>query len=270
MSKLKNTVFLACLIFLLVGCWSFTGAEYREEFSKTLPLKAGETFSLANVNGSVHISCWDRNQVEIKAVKIARRSEEDLEEVEIRVDESAGKVAVEAVWPRQRRNLRVSVDFTIKVPEGVRLREVRTINGGVEATGEYESAELRSTNGSVTVDALTGDLDASTTNGGVRVYGATGRITAESTNGNIKLEGITFRDGIRAGTTNGSITVAFASQGEIHADLLARTTNGSISVDLPVVLKVIRKSKRLIEAEIGEGGPEILLKATNGSIRITK
>jgi len=267
----KRTLILAAVAgLLLAGLGTFALADYREDFSKTLPLKAGERFSLDNVNGSVTVSTWKEDKVEIKAVKIARDDEKDLKEVEIRVDNSAGRVSVKAIWPKLRRRFNVNVEFDIKVPEGIILDGVETVNGGVEVTGRYGRADAGTTNGSVTVEDASGELKAYTTNGSVHVSRFQGRLEAETTNGNIRLEGLTFKDGLSAKTTNGSITIAIASPETLNANLVARTTNGHITVDFPMTLKSLTQSKHRVEARIGEGGPEISLGTTNGSIKITK
>ncbi|MCX6568170.1 MAG: DUF4097 family beta strand repeat-containing protein [Candidatus Aminicenantes bacterium] len=269
MTRAKILVILSVFVFLLAGSTAAL-ADYREDFSKTLPLKAGERFSLGNVNGGVIVSTWKEDKVEIKAVKIARDDEKDLKDVEIRVDQSAGMVSVKAIWPKYRRHFNVNVDFEIKVPEGVILDEVETVNGGVEIAGRYGRAAVGTTNGSVSVEDASGELKAYTTNGGIQVNHFEGKLQAETTNGNIRLEGLTFKDGLTAETTNGSITLAIASPDALNADLLARTTNGHITVDFPVTLKNLTQSKHRVEAKIGQGGPEISLETTNGSIRLTK
>ena len=71
------------MLFLAVS-FVMAGEEYKEDFSKTVPLKAGGHFSLENVNGGVSVSTWKEAKVEIKAVKTARRRQEDLAKVEIR------------------------------------------------------------------------------------------------------------------------------------------------------------------------------------------
>ena len=269
MTKAKILIVLAVFVLLLAGSAAAL-ADYREDFSKTLPLKAGERFSLENVNGGVTVSTWKEDKVEIKAVKVARDDEKDLKDVEIRVDQSAGHVSVKAIWPKFRRRFNVNVDFDIKVPEGVILDEVETVNGGVEVTGRYGRAEVGTTNGSVTVEDASGELKAYTTNGGIQVNRFEGKLQAETTNGNIRLEGLTFKDRISAETTNGSITLGIDSPETLNANLLARTTNGHITVDFPVTLKNLTQSKHRVEAQIGQGGPEISLETTNGSIKITK
>jgi len=269
MTKAKILIILAVFVLLLAGSAAAL-ADYREDFSKTLPLKAGERFSLDNVNGGVTVSTWKEDKVEIRAVKVARNDEKDLKDVEIRVEQSAGHVLVKAIWPKFRLHFNVNVDFEIKVPEGVILDEVETVNGGVEVTGRYGRAVAGTTNGSVSVEDASGELKAYTTNGGIQVSRFEGKLDAETTNGNIRLEGLTFKDGIAAETTNGSITLAIASPEKLNANLLARTTNGHITVDFPVTLKNLTPSKHRVEATIGQGGPEISLETTNGSIKITK
>jgi DUF4097 and DUF4098 domain-containing protein YvlB len=268
MSLARKTTVLAVALLFLAATASIARADYREDFSKTAALKAGGTFSLENVNGSVRVSTWKEDKVEIKAVKVAKKREGDLKEVEILVDASEGRVMVKAVWPKFPRNVSVSVDFDVKVPEGVHVEEAGTVNGSVEITGRYGRLAAGTTNGQVSVEDASGDLEASTTNGGVRVRRFEGRVDARTTNGNVRLEGLTFKDGVEAKTTNGSIHLGIVSPEGLNADLNARTTNGSISVDFPVTLQNLRQSRRVVEARIGQGGPEISLRTTNGSITI--
>jgi DUF4097 and DUF4098 domain-containing protein YvlB len=270
MLRLKTLVILMFATLAALFLTTAWGADYREEFSKTLPLKAGDTFALENVNGNVVISTWKNATVEIKAVKVARDDEKDLKDVEIKVEESAGKVSVRAIWPKRRTHFNVHVDFDIKVPEGVNLEAIETVNGGIEAAGMFGSGEVETTNGTIRVESVKGNLKASTTNGDIRVSRLDGKLEAETVNGGIKLEEVAFKDGLSAETTNGSITLALVSPETVNATLDAETTNGHVSVDFPVTIKNLRQSRKRIEAQIGQGGPVITLRTTNGSITITK
>ncbi len=270
MSKIKVLIALCITVLLLAVSCILAGEEYKADFSKTLPFKAGERFTLKNVNGSVTIATWKQDQVEIKAVKTARRREEDLDKVEIRVEESSGAVSVKAIWPKFPRRADVNVVFTVMVPEGVNLDGVETVNGGVDVAGRYGRAQVGTTNGSISIKDGAGELEADTTNGGITISRFEGPIQADTTNGNIKLEGVTFKDGLSAETTNGSISLAVVSPETLNADLRASVTNGHITVDFPVTLQSLKGSKRHIEGKIGQGGPEISLHTTNGSIRLTR
>src|SRR5437879_5838380 len=53
-------------------------ASVDEVFDRTVALRSGGSFELQNVNGKVEISGWDRSEVEIHAVKSAKRNQRDL------------------------------------------------------------------------------------------------------------------------------------------------------------------------------------------------
>jgi DUF4097 and DUF4098 domain-containing protein YvlB len=270
MPRTKVLIALSLAALLLTVSCIWAGEEFKENFEKTLPLKAGDRFSLENVNGSVSVATWKEDKVEIKAVKTARGHKEDLDKVEILVNEGAGSVSVKAVWPKFPRRANVSVAFTVMVPEGVELSKFETVNGGVEVSGPYTRADVGTTNGSVTVRDASGAFEAGTTNGGIRFSHFEGRLEAGTTNGSIKLEGIAFKDRLSAETTNGSITLAVADPEALNADLKARTTNGHVTVDFPITLQSLSQSKHRVEGTIGKGGAQITLETTNGSIHLTK
>ena len=141
-----------------------------------------------------------------------------------------------------------SVSYRILVPTGTNL-------------------DLESLNGSIRVAGVNGGVSAQTTNGSVRLTDVDGGIRARSTNGAIQAS---FRDGFRLQhdtelrTTNGSVTVEFPSS--LSARLEASTTNGSIHTDIP--LTVQGRIGRRISAVLGEGGPDLVLRTTNGSVRL--
>jgi DUF4097 and DUF4098 domain-containing protein YvlB len=245
------------------------GQEESEEFSKVLPLKSGGTFSLRNVNGSITITTWKEEKVDIKALKTTKGDPDNLKEVEIEVEATANSVSVDTIFPKWR-NVRVSVQYEVKVPQGVNLGRVRSTNGSVHITGPVGNTKASTTNGRVDLDGAKGTISLSSTNGKIEAANIKGEIDAETTNGTIVLELISFEDRIEARTTNGGIILRVGSLEKVNADLNARTTNGSISLDIPVTLKSMKKSRRSLEAQIGQGGPEISLRTTNGSIRITK
>ena len=245
------------------------GKEESEEFSKVLPLKSGGTFSLKNVNGSITITTWKEEKVDIKALKTTKDDPDKLKEVKIEVKATANSVSVDTIYPRGK-NIRVSVKYEVKVPQGVNLGKVKSVNGNVYITGPVGNTSASTTNGKIKLDGAKGSLSLSTTNGRIDAANIKGELDAHTTNGTIVLEMISFEGSVIAKTVNGSITLRVDSLEKINANLRARTLNGSISLDLPVTLKSMKKSRRSLEGQIGQGGPEISLRAVNGSIKITK
>ena len=261
---------LTAVVFLNVGCvfGAFQDSTYRykEEFAKTYPLAADGIFSLENTNGIVRVTTWSKPEVEITAVKSASR-ESDLERLEIKISADPRAVTVDTIYPR-RPFLRAKVTYDVHVPEGVRLDRVRTTNGNIELTGRYSDVRAGTTNGDVRCDSVVGALDLSTTNGTIKVQDVLGRVKADTTNGGITLNIRDIKESIDASTTNGSITLRV--QGDLNADLNARTTNGRVNTDFPITIQGNIGSRRRVEGRIGNGGPEIILHTTNGSIHIIK
>lgn len=243
--------------------------DEKEDFKKTLPLKKGGTFSLMNVNGNVTIETWTREEVEIQAEKAVRGQRENLDRIKIEIETGPTSVVVDTVFPKIPR-FRGRVTYEIKVPEDIDLEKILTVNGNVRIFGPLSEVNALSTNGSIRVEGALGQISCSTTNGNVDASDIQGEILARSTNGSLHLEIASIAGEITATTTNGSITLDIVS-GNIDADLEARTTNGRISVDFPVTLPAgWSSSKRRVEGKIGNGGPLIFLKTTNGSVRIQK
>lgn len=245
------------------------GQEESEEFSKVLSLRSDGTFSLKNVNGSITITTWKEDKVDIKALKTTKGDPDKLKEVKIEVEATANSVSVDTIFPKWK-NIRVSVNYEVKVPQGVNLGKVKSTNGSVYITGPVGHTNASTTNGKIELDGAKGTVSLSSTNGRIEAVNIRGELDADTTNGTIVLEMLSFEDAIKAKTTNGSITLRVGSLEKVNADFNARTTNGSISLDLPVTLKSMKKSRRSLEGQIGQGGPEISLRTTNGSIKITK
>lgn len=245
------------------------GQEESEEFSKVLPLESGGTFNLKNVNGSITITTWKEDKVDIKAIKTTKGDPDKLKEVKIEVEATANSVSVNTIFPKWK-NIRVSVNYEVKVPQGVNLGKVKSTNGSVYITGPVGHTNASTTNGRIELDGAKGTISLSSTNGRIEAVNIRGELDADTTNGTIVLEMISFEDAIKAKTTNGSITLRVGSLEKVNADFNARTVNGSISLDLPVTLKSMKKSRRSLEGQIGQGGPEISLRTVNGSIKITK
>jgi hypothetical protein len=241
--------------------------RHKEELHKSFPLDSDGRFSLKNVNGSIVIETWSRNKVDIYAVKATKYDRENLRRVHIEIESSRNEVAVDTIYER-RRNIRAWVDYEIKVPEGVELSFVRSVNGNVHLSGGFSDVTARTTNGRIELENAAGDINLASTNGGIKAYDIMGNITARSTNGGITLEILTLEDDIKASSTNGGISIRLRDGEDIHADLRARTTNGTISFDFPITIHSSRISKRYIEGRIGDGGIQIDLSTTNGSIRI--
>ncbi|MGB8474597.1 MAG: DUF4097 family beta strand repeat-containing protein [Candidatus Acidiferrum sp.] len=219
-----------------------------KDFHQIYPLKPGGSFELQNVNGPVEVQGWDRDVIEIEAVKIAKDKVADLDRVSIEVDAKPDDVSVVTRYP-QNEGVEVSVEFTVRVPHGARVEHIGTVNGTLKVAG---------------VDAIE---DMHTVNGNIEVYEGGGNIHARTTNGNVHLELSHFlgEKGLVAETTNGSVFLAVPQ--DTQADLEARPLNGNFYSELPFAQEATQLPREM-RGKFGKGGPPIRLNTVNGGIQI--
>ena len=276
--------------------------RYHSEAHFSYPLRAGGSLSVEGFEGAIDVSGWDREAVEIEAVK-SGPTQQAADDLKIEISNAPDKVSVRAVKPPDRRG---GVRFTIRIPRAAVIERLSTSNGAIRTADGAGPARLRTTNGSIRVQDLKGALDAQTTNAGIELLDIEGDADVRTSNGRIRadrlrgaLDAATSNSGIAAGilqaarpvrletsngsveltlpaeltsgvrvaTSNGSITVRFP--GQVNARLMAHTSNASISSDFEI--KTAGTSQRnQIEGTIGNGGPLIDLGTSNGSIRLLK
>lgn len=260
-TRSKNTmrnallVLPALLAIAAVSAPAFA-ANDTEIFDRTIPLSVGASFSLTNVNGSISVEGWDRDAVEVHAVKTARQSTADLALVRINTDSEPGRVSVSTIYPPDSpdNDVEVNVDYTVRVPRRILLAQLATVNGAVRLSGVEGQGELRSVNGDIDVVRSAGAFSARTTNGGVHVELL--RLTAS---GAPSLNPITLE------TVNGSVALALPHDAAATVD--ARSLNGDFHSDLPMSL-LSAYSPRGVRGRLGAGGVPIRLRTVNGAIRV--
>ncbi|MFO7694737.1 MAG: DUF4097 family beta strand repeat-containing protein [Vicinamibacterales bacterium] len=181
--------------------------QQTEKFSKTVPLPKGGSLDLSNISGDIVITGGAGDQVVIDAVKRGKTAE-DLTLVQIEVSTTATRVEVRTQYPRERRNVNVSVDFTVSVPRAAGVT-VRTVSGNLN---------LATIDGELVADSVSGDVDvksagrlesAKTVSGDVTVTSAAsdGDISFASVSGDVKLSQIKAR-GIDANSVTGGVTLS--------------------------------------------------------------
>jgi len=281
------------------------GGRYTQDFHYSFPLKAKGRLIVESFNGSVEISAWDKDTVDISGTKYAR-TQQWADELKIETSNTPESVSVRAIRPSQWRNNQ-GARFVIKVPSGAMLDRITTSNGSIRTIDCTGPAHLRTSNGPIRVETLRGSLDAQTSNGGIDLIDIEGDVMARSSNGHIHAEGL--RGGFDARTSNGGINAriertdhsvrAESSNGSVEltlpadltSDVRASTSNSGITVKLPASAnaRVLARtsnssvstdfdmrvhgniSRNHMDGVIGSGaGPLIDLTTSNGGIRLLK
>jgi hypothetical protein len=248
--RIVGTMLRGLILLAWIACMAFPAHATDEKFLQTYPLAAGGSFALENVNGSVQVEGWSRDEVEVSAVKTARSDSRDLEQVKIEVDHShPGQVAVHTRYP-QGEGAEVAVEYHVRVPYKILLGSIETVNGSVTVRGVEGGGELRSVNGNV------------------EVFDSSGRFSEKTTNGNLRLELHELMAGgpMNLETVNGSVVLGLPEGA--RADLKVLAMNGDFYSELPVTSAASKPAARAFHAKLGTGGGEISVRTINGGIRL--
>jgi hypothetical protein len=227
----------------------------------------GKWLYVRDLNGSIRVEKATGDKAEVTAVKRWRRGNpEDVRIETRRLGGDDGDVIICAFWTdnatcdedgyrshgdndRHSHDNDTSVEFTVKLPAGVRLG-VSTVNGGVTVSGATSEVRAGSVNGRVSATSSGGPVNASTVNGDIDVR------MKELGSGDLEYS-----------TVNGSIEIEVPSN--LDADLDMRTVNGSLTSDFELKIEG-RVNPRRMRATIGKGGRRLRLETVNGSVELRK
>lgn len=259
----KSIIYIALLIvstMLFSSCSLFSARYSKVEKGEYKISAAGKKrFSLNNVNGKIKVvKTTDQTSIIVKYEKTAHVKKRDLggpmTEITLNIDSSGTDVKIDTDFENERSILQLgghetnTVDYEIYIPENILVN-------------------LDNTNGSIDLNELTNDVKAETINGTIRLNNLTGKLDIETTNGLIKGN-IDSTKGITATTVNGSIRLNFGPQ--VSANIKADVVNGSVKIEnLNFKNQSDKKDRKYFQGTLGNGGAEIKLETTNGSIRLT-
>jgi hypothetical protein len=299
------------LLLLLSACalvFAGDSSRYREDFHYNYPQTAGGRITLENFNGSVEITGWDQNTVDISGTKYAE-TQSLLNSMQIEVSSSGNAVRVKTTRPDPHHG-NMGAKYVIRVPRHTVLEDVASSNGSLRVDDIDGNAHLTTSNGSIHLGRMNGNVDAHSSNGSIEVKDVKGNVNFTTSNGSVHAENVegafeaqTSNGGIHArlhdtasgqpirlSTSNGDIdlqvdslkqndVIASTSNGPITvrmpasvgASLHASTnSNGSVRSDFDVLIRAGELSKHRMEGTIGSGGPRIDLTTSNGNISLLK
>lgn len=234
--------------------------ELREEFHQTHPLPPDGRVSLQNINGDVHIKVWDRQEVQIDAVKTARTPER-LTEAEILVENSPDAVKVRTKYPEHMHWRRedgrendnpAEVEYTLTVPRRSRLQNIELINGDFDAAGYAGDVRVSSINGRLTARGLTGEARLSTVNGALQVV----------------CESLPSDKSINLSSVNGRVELTLPS--DVNAEIRANTVHGAITNDFNLPVKRGQYVGSDLAGRLGSGASRIRISNVNGAVAVRR
>ena len=245
----------ALLILALGAHASDHRGALSEEFHQTYALTADGRVELDNINGPVHISSWDRNEVKVDAVKYAD-TKERLDEAKIEIDSGNDHVSIRTRYPHHDQtwnwgshNNPASVEYTLTIPRTARLDEIKLINGSLDITGA---------SGEVNASCINGRLEAHNLAGPARLSTINGRLDS-------RFDQLATHS-VELSSVNGSVDLTIPS--DSRAEIEASTVSGGINNDFGLHVNHHRFVGHDLRGELGSGGTHIRLENVNGRIEI--
>lgn len=197
MAKINRLASEALLAVMMLAAAAAT-ATAQHRVDETKPASPTGLVKINNIAGSVEITGWDREEIQVRGTL-----GEGTERLDFIVEGNETEIRV--VLPRRTKNQRIKgSDLKIMLPKGSRIN-TRTVSADI------------------TVNGATGRLDLNSVSGAIDVNDTAGRVRAESISGDISIE--SSREMVRAKSVSGRIEV-----GEAVGSFVAGTISGNIDV----------------------------------------
>ena len=270
-----------------------------EQVNRTIDASPDGHVEIYNTSGSVEVTGWQQNKVEVKGT-LGDSVEEliferDGNRVLIRVEvpnRHWGDIDADlSIRIPQKSSLEVSaVSADIEVDDVLGEQDIESVSGDIETSGVAGDVEAASVSGDVEIrgNNAKGDFEVATVSGDILLTGASGRVDIESVSGDIEVSGGRFEDAhfetvngdldfsavlidggdLSAESVNGSVDLEFTEQ--ISARIDIETFNGSIRNCFgPKPERTSKYSPGLeLQFEVGDGDSSIEIETLNGSVTI--
>lgn len=256
----SQAVLAELVLCLVVSAPSLLAAQVRQEVHETYAFKPTGAIRIDNINGRIHLTGWNRSEIQLDAIKKGR-SQEDLDRVILEIDARPDRLVIRTEHLEEKtgwlslgrpKNVSASVDYILMVPHSARLEHVATVNGSLVIENVLGAVNASSVNGGITAKSLANPSRFSTVNGSIEAQYDRFETSGPST----------------LATVNGTIVLRVPEQ--IDAYVFANTVNGSINTDLPLVVKKSLAGGKNLRGTLGAGGARIKVNTVNGGIKIRK
>lgn len=250
---MKSTRSMLCLGCLLALVTLPATAGQVETWTGYYPLAPGGQIAIKNVQGSILVEAWDRDQVQLTVIKSASGSGAAFHDVEIAVQPSPNSLQVQTLYRGSATDTNaVEVDFRLRVPRQAQLQGLHTVNGDIIVRDVEGPVEARTLNGHIKQTGGAESLAARTLNGNVSVA----LRSLPEASGSLELESI-----------NGNVTLLLPP--EADADLELSTVAGQIQSQTPFSAGAV-SGQNSARARLGRGGVHIRLRTIRGDIRVAE
>jgi hypothetical protein len=263
---MKKTMHLFCLLAIFAVGASFTFAQESRETRKTAHLNQGGEVKIDSFKGSITVTTWDRQEVEIYAKIEADGQSADekklVQDTEVNIETSADSIRIKSNYDKiqERSNDKDDSDedsynlplihYTLKIPRTARL----TITDHKSKIG---------------VSDLQAELRIDTHKGSVSVVRQNGAVNLDTHKGDARVEFLSFSKESNFETHKGEIEVIIPGRAGFDLDSdMGKGANLDSTYDLSGLRQKQDKRESQYRGSINGGGPVLHMNSHKGQIRL--
>ena len=233
MNRLRKTLKLTLLLAL---AWQPAVAD---EVERSVDARPDGNVSISNVAGSIEVSGWSRNQVDVTA-DLGSGVEELI------VERDGDDVVVKVKVPRNKHR-NISTDLVVRVPENSSI-DVGGVSADIEIDDVFGEQRLHVVSGDIVTQAFGADVQAESVSGDIELDGDDQAMLTQLSSVSGDIDAVRLAGDIEATSVSGDLVIAEGSfkraqANTVNGDLVFRaelvdggkldieTINGSVDVD---------------------------------------
>ena len=242
---------LRCLVLISTAAGLLTAADSKD-IHKTFPLDSHGSVTIDTYKGSIHVTTWDRNEVDV-SVRIEEDGDvfsQSIKRADVRFDASPREVRMksDSEW-FFLDGVQPLYQYTIKMPRTASLR-----------IKDYKSES--------DISDLAADLQFNTYKGSLQLRNFSSGLTVNTYKGDIHADFAAVTAPVRIDTYKGDIDLRMPRDGKFDLSTESGRQRGDPDSDFARFVKTSNSRDRIHRSQVNGGGPEVRLRSYKGELRL--
>ena len=276
MKKIFNIIFITTLLFIFTSVYA-SGNQKKDIIRKQFDFPAHGSLKLQNRNGDIIIHSWDKQIIDMEAVKwvrsmSTRKAERFFSKLNIKIDRDPRALTIVVEYPKKEfesrwgPDIEFKVDFELYVPREINL-DIYSRNGEVFVEEIEGKAKVNTRNSNIDLRSISGDMNIYSRSGKVEMTDIIGSLEVETRNDDITIDfrQAPLKDSVEIYSRNGEVKIKFPQ--DFSADISISTDNGEIKTHFPIMISG-RIKKGCLQGKVNNGGVPVKISTRNGDIEL--
>jgi hypothetical protein len=245
-------MFNRCLV-LIAATAGLVSAADSKDIHRTFPLDSRGHVTIDTYKGSIRVSTWDRNEIDI-AVRIEEDGDvfaQSVKRADVRFDASPSDVRITSdnQWSFILDGVAPLYNYTIRMPRTASLR-----------IKDYKSES--------DVSDLNAELQVQTYKGSLQLRNHTGGLTVNTYKGDIRADFAAVTAPVRIDTYKGDIDLRMPRESRFDLSTELGRRGGDPDSDFARYVRTSNSRDRIHRSQVNGGGPEVRLRSYKGEFRL--